>query len=665
MDELQKRSWHLTLTVLWCLTARYCCHVVPLNHQTCGHSASSTHQHEVFYDVNIEPGHVLRKRSVDQPLRIHLHYDDSLRELPDKLRKLVQETVVEAVQFWQDTLKVRGTGAPIRLRKQCHSQRVRYNDTRVYCVGGCASQTVCGDIIIPEEHLEGCHSWDQSTYLYDHQTVSGAGVNNTDFILYVAAVHSQRCKQGNTIAYAAHCQQERVLDRPVAGYFSICPKSLSLEIQEKMQLLSTMKHEILHALGFTAGLYAFYRDQNGDPLTDRNPLSRKPFGFNRKLGMYVWSTNVVKKVKRKNWKLKTGTFEKDARFIVTPKVTKEVRRHFNCSTLEGAELEDQGIDGTALTHWEKRVFENEAMTGAYTQNSVISRITLAMMEDTGWYQVKYENAGNFEWGKNLGCDFVQKSCYEWIEIKQQRHESIYPYCEQVRRGELWTDCSNNRHSVALCNLVEYKAALEPRYQYFSYLKGVATQEVKRFGGSVKLADYCPYLQEFSWTSSDRSLRGSSCRASQNNVGPESNFFGEKYGNDSKCFNHADRWYLQRCYSMDSPQHSGSGCYQFHCSSDNGLIVQVAKKSYRCYHQGQVLNVEFVSDNYLHKGSIVCPTCQHVCDESGITCPPDEELPQIPVQVDALQAPCAADKLDTTWLLASLLTSIVCLLVAHS
>lgn len=34
-----------------------------------------------------------------------------------------------------------------------------------------------------------------------------------------------------------------------------------------------------------------------------------------------------------------------------------MRRHFNCPTLEGAELEDQGIDGTAITHWEKRVFE--------------------------------------------------------------------------------------------------------------------------------------------------------------------------------------------------------------------------------------------------------------------------------------------------------------------
>lgn len=43
--------------------------------------------------------------------------------------------------------------------------------------------------------------------------------------------------------------------------------------------------------------------------------------------------------------------------IVTPRVRAEVQAHFNCPDLEGAELEDQGEDGTALTHWEKRVFE--------------------------------------------------------------------------------------------------------------------------------------------------------------------------------------------------------------------------------------------------------------------------------------------------------------------
>ena len=88
--------------------------------------------------------------------------------------------------------------------------------------------------------------------------------------------------------------------------------------------------------------------------------------------------------------------------LVTPKVKEEARQHFNCNTLEGAELENQGGKGTALAHLEKRLFENEGMTGIFTHNSVFSRLTLAVMEDTGWYKVNYQMAEPLQWGKNLG-----------------------------------------------------------------------------------------------------------------------------------------------------------------------------------------------------------------------------------------------------------------------
>jgi hypothetical protein len=48
---------------------------------------------------------------------------------------------------------------------------------------------------------------------------------------------------------------------------------------------------------------------------------------------------------------------REVQMMVTPRVVEEVRSHFGCRDLEGAELEDQGEEGTALTHWEKRVFE--------------------------------------------------------------------------------------------------------------------------------------------------------------------------------------------------------------------------------------------------------------------------------------------------------------------
>ncbi len=44
-------------------------------------------------------------------------------------------------------------------------------------------------------------------------TLDGCGVFNWDFLLYVSVVASERCRSPDTVAYAAHCQQEAQLDR--------------------------------------------------------------------------------------------------------------------------------------------------------------------------------------------------------------------------------------------------------------------------------------------------------------------------------------------------------------------------------------------------------------------------------------------------------------------
>ena len=91
-----------------------------------------------------------------------------------------------------------------------------------------------------------------------------------------------------------------------------------------------------------------------------------------------WSENTIKKEKRfravrKSNDIRTGLSVKEVDVVVTQRVREEVQRHFGCEKLNGAELEDQGEEGTALTHWEKRLFENEAMTGTHTQNPIYSR----------------------------------------------------------------------------------------------------------------------------------------------------------------------------------------------------------------------------------------------------------------------------------------------------
>ena len=40
-------------------------------------------------------------------------------------------------------------------------------------------------------------------------------------------------------------------------------------------------------------------------------------------------------------------------------------------------------------------------------------------------------------------------------------------------------------------------------------------QVGHYGGSVALADYCPYIQEFTWRSNNVVVRGSHCAYTEN------------------------------------------------------------------------------------------------------------------------------------------------------
>lgn len=41
-----------------------------------------------------------------------------------------------------------------------------------------------------------------------------------------------------------------------------------------------------------------------------------------------------------------------------------------------------------------------------------------------WYRVNYAMAGSYQWGKDLGCEFVTKSCMHWMTQRQQRSNNV-------------------------------------------------------------------------------------------------------------------------------------------------------------------------------------------------------------------------------------------------
>lgn len=71
-----------------------------------------------------------------------------------------------------------------------------------------------------------------------------------------------------------------------------------------------------------------------------------------------WSDRVIKRIVRPDWMVRGSLVRKEVHMMVTPRVVEEVRRHFNCSTLEGAELEDQGGEGHLIISFDCFTFQH-------------------------------------------------------------------------------------------------------------------------------------------------------------------------------------------------------------------------------------------------------------------------------------------------------------------
>lgn len=178
----------------------------------------------------------------------------------------------------------------------------------------------------------------------------------------------------------------------------------------EQDLLETAIHEALHALFFSELLFPYYLDENGQKRKDVVRLDSEGH-----------------------------------KVVITPTVKQAVRDHFACDTMDGAPLEnegrrpiisermrgavercrlwaraashaavsctlcvcDQGGGGTAGNHWESRFFKGElmdGMSGAPNERAVFSAITMALLEDTGWYSAN--------WGLQVtrGLSVQSRSC---------------------------------------------------------------------------------------------------------------------------------------------------------------------------------------------------------------------------------------------------------------
>ena len=92
-------------------------------------------------------------------------------------------------------------------------------------------------------------------------------------------------------------------------------------------------------------------------------------------------------------------------------------------------------------------------------DNVISDITLALFEDSGFYQVNYYTGGLFKFGKNKGFNFFDKDFIENGKILFDEFFSTFK--ENV--------CTQSKTSKGICNLFDYSIYGDGYVpDYFSY-----------------------------------------------------------------------------------------------------------------------------------------------------------------------------------------------------
>jgi hypothetical protein len=307
-----------------------------------------------------------------------------------------------------------------------------------------------------------------------------------DLVIFVLAQGSTTCAAGNFMAYASHCRQDQ-FDRPTFGYIQMCPQHFAVSnIQaERDQDFHTAVHEITHILGYSSSLFAFFRDINGAPYTARcgnpstHPTSWLPSGVfaytsgpqgtenktntqyaeawccaSNTIGWPPWKCQGLHsgfKFQVADTVIKVQTVGGDldrvgntSRMLVTPTVVSVARQHFGCPTLAGVEVEDDGGQGSVGSHWEERQMMSEYMVAASNAEGlriVKSNLTLALLQDSGWYKADYAAADILRWGYRQGCQFLNscgsQSSIGWCSIQSN------------------LQCSFDRSGIGNCSKSDY------------------------------------------------------------------------------------------------------------------------------------------------------------------------------------------------------------------
>jgi leishmanolysin len=399
------------------------------------------------------------------------------------------------------------------------------------------------------------------TYQQDSKCVNGVGgpvpipnefITNgqtSDLLILITA------RPSASVATTANCYKDRNSNRPISAHINLDP-NFFFKMSSYTDQIGTLLHEITHALGFSSEFY--------DGFISADTVFKTMKSFTDASGVAT---------------------SKTINYLKTPKLVSALQTHFGCNvTVPGAELEEGGSPGTAGSHFEKRIFYGELMTGSKATgvSFSVSSLTLSFLEDTGWYQANYTyivpGSTPLLWGKNTGCNLIFNRCEDW-NVGGSLSESYF--CTDRTQ----TRCTFNLLSKGFCQLRTYDTNL-------GYYEHIPTNP--KIGGIDSLMDYCPYMNPVSF---------SGCRGS----GSGEPF--EVYGGNSACWD--SNLVISRVLkSVDAR------CLEYACDANTTLRVRVGNTWLDCPQNQSFLNITSGFEPG-YSGYITCPTNGYniLCDRT--------------------------------------------------
>lgn len=422
------------------------------------------------------------------------------------------------------------------------------------------------------------------------------GVDGTDLLIFVSAMESigstEICSSSSsstnqsaaltTLAISSPCAIDPVTDRPVVGFANVCLNTMEMGtnglIHEKSieNMVDVMSHELAHVLGLNSDLYKYFRNSvTGQPLTPRN--RQKEFYITENVpcvagqesrDMALACENTVKfgleKVQYGENEFQRGFYE-----IVLPTVAQVARNHFNCQELQGARLENQPTSSDCLgSHFDERTWFTEFMSAVYDDGAAyFSPLTLAFLEDTGWYKSNFRNAHNSPFGLGAGCPFVEEKCI--VDEKVPAYGKGY-FCNDVE-SNTWS-CGPSHRFRAKCDLNFY---VNPRQTYF---------EPSHIGPSFIHADYCPLILSDAQDCDDAT--------------GDANFSFEVFGSDSKCM------------EVTAGGTRSAVCLKSSCNEQTlSYDFEVENRIFSCTKDFETIRITGNSGETFH---VQCPRLTQVC-----------------------------------------------------